>query len=93
MYSLRIPGYLEALQGPPDLTGSKEDIARKLLFPDPDRDVHQIRKLPKDADCILEQTEVISKGRETRTEVNQIGRWSIGQLLPDGGGLLSMLFQ
>jgi len=84
MYTLRIPGYLESLRGPPNLTGSKENIAQQILFPNPDGDVYQIRRIPKDADCILEQTEVISKGRQSRTEVHQIGRWSVGQLLPKG---------
>lgn len=89
MYTLRIPGHIEGLTKTPDPTGTKEEIARQLLFPDPDRDVHGIRKLPKDADCILEQTETITRGRTPRTEVHQIGRWTIGQLLPQGylGGL------
>jgi hypothetical protein len=91
MYTLRIPGHREGLTATPDPTGSKEEIARKLLFPDPERDVHGIRKLPRDADVILEETETIQKGRTARTEVSQIGRWTVGQLLPPG--LLNSLFE
>lgn len=82
MYTLRIPGYLQGLTADPEPTGTKEEIARQLLFPNPDKDVHGIRKLPRDADCILEQTEIIQKGKVARQEVHQVGRWTIGQLLP-----------
>lgn len=84
MYTLRIPGHIEGLSADPEPTGTKEEIARKLLFPDPDRDVNGIRQLPKDADVILEETKTISTGRTDRTEVTQVGRWSVGQLLPHG---------
>jgi len=90
MYTLRIPGHIEGLTSDPPPTGTKEEIARKLLFPDPDRDVHGIRKLPRDADCILEETEIIKKGNTARQEVHQIGRWTVGQLLP--AGTLNNLF-
>jgi hypothetical protein len=40
---------------------------------------------------ILEETETIQKGRTARTEVSQIGRWTVGQLLPPG--LLNSLFE
>ena len=84
MYSLRIPGHLEGLTRTPDPEGTKEQIARQLLFPESERDVHGIGRLPKDADCILEQTEVIAVGKESRREVTQVGRWTVSQLLPSG---------
>lgn len=83
-YSVRIPGHVADLTSPEPLEGSKEEIARKLLFPDPMRDVHGIRKLPRDADVILEEREIIKRGNTPRTEVSQVGRWTVGQLLPPG---------
>ncbi|SFI49870.1 hypothetical protein [Planctomicrobium piriforme] len=82
MFTLRIPGHRTPISGPPELAGTKEEIARQLLFPNPEQDVNGIRSLPRDADCILEETLVISKGRESRQEVTQVGRWAISQLLP-----------
>ena len=82
MYALRIPGHIEGLTQSPDPTGTKEQIARQLLFPNPESDVNGIRKLPRGADVILEQTQIITIGRVERTEVMQVGRWSVGQLLP-----------
>ncbi|WP_437204871.1 hypothetical protein [Planctomicrobium sp. SH664] len=89
MYTLRIPGHLQGLTSQEPLTGTKEEIAKKLLFPDPRVDVHGVRKLPRDADVILEQEELITVGKVHRREVHQIGRWTVSQLLPPGllGGI------
>ncbi|WP_437185313.1 hypothetical protein SH668x_002414 [Planctomicrobium sp. SH668] len=84
MYTLRIPGHQHVLTADPNPTGTKEEIAKKLLFPNPDKDVHGIRRLPRDTDCILEETETIQKGKIARQETHQVGRWTIGQLLPQG---------
>ncbi len=84
MYTLRIPGHKEGLSCEPQPTGSKLEIAKQILMPVLQNDPHGARSLPKDADCILEQTTIINVGSESRKEIEQVGRFTVGQLLPQG---------